>query len=38
MEFLSVSGKNNIKISLTEDGKAWTGLIWLRIPIIGGLL
>jgi hypothetical protein len=33
---------NNIKIDLgereREDGVIWTGLIWLRIGISGGLL
>jgi hypothetical protein len=32
--------KNNIKMDLKEmqDGVIWTGLIWLRIGIGGGLL
>jgi hypothetical protein len=38
LEFLSVIGKNNIKMSLKEDGKVWIGLIWIRMPRIGGLL
>jgi hypothetical protein len=28
---------DNIKINLRQDGMVWTGLIWLRIGISGGL-
>jgi hypothetical protein len=30
--------KDNIKIDLREDGVVWTGLMWLKIGISGGLL
>jgi hypothetical protein len=29
---------DNIKMDLKWDGRAWTGLIWLRIGTIGGYL
>jgi hypothetical protein len=30
--------KDNIKLDLRGDGVVWTGLIWLRIGTMGGLL